>query len=80
MIDINKYDNIAVSAGFDTHSGDLATLGLIGNDYFEIGKRIAQLNKPTFYVLEGGYVGENVGLDIDSLLRGFEETQSDKKD
>jgi hypothetical protein len=23
--------------------------------------------------LEGGYVGENIGKDIDSLLRGYEE-------
>ena len=31
------------------------------------------LKKPTFFVLEGGYIGEKVGLDIDSLLRGYEE-------
>jgi hypothetical protein len=24
-------------------------------------------------VLEGGYVGQKVGLDIDSLLKGYEE-------
>jgi acetoin utilization deacetylase AcuC-like enzyme len=75
MINLAKFETVAVSAGFDTHQGDLATLGLIEQDYFEIGKRIANLKKPTFFVLEGGYVGEKVGLDIDSLLRGFEENR-----
>ena len=73
MVNLAKFEAVAVSAGFDTHKGDLATLGLVEKDYFEIGKRIAKLKKPTFFVLEGGYVGEKVGLDIDSFLRGFEE-------
>ena len=72
-IDLAKFEAIAVSAGFDTHQGDLATLGLVEKDYFEIGKRVANLKKPTFFVLEGGYVGRNVGHDIDSFLRGYEE-------
>jgi len=73
MVQTTEIEQVAVSCGFDTHLGDLATLGLIDTDYREIGKRIAQLKKPTFFVLEGGYVGEKVGLDIDSLLRGYEE-------
>ena len=73
MVDLAKFEAVAVSVGFDTHQGDLATLGLLTKDYFEIGKRVAQLKKPAFFVLEGGYVGEIVGLDIDSFLRGFEE-------
>jgi acetoin utilization deacetylase AcuC-like enzyme len=73
MVDLSKFEAVAVSAGFDTHKGDLATLGLVEQDYFEIGKRVALLKKPSFFVLEGGYVGGNVGLDIDSFLRGYEE-------
>ena len=64
-VDAGKFEALAVSAGFDTHSCDLASLGLVTEDYFEIGKRIANLNLPTFFVLEGGYNGQNVGLDID---------------
>ncbi len=71
-VDCGKFESVAVSAGFDTHQGDLASLGLIEQDYFEIGKKIALLKKPAFFVLEGGYVGEKVGLDIDSFLRGYE--------
>ncbi len=73
MVNLDKFEVVAVSCGFDTHLGDLASLGLIDKDYREIGKRIAQLNKSVFFVLEGGYVGEKVGLDIDNLLSGFEE-------
>ena len=57
MVDLSKFEAVAVSAGFDTHLGDLATLGLVEQDYFEIGKRVACLKKPAFFVLEGGYVG-----------------------
>ena len=74
MVNLDRFEVVAVSCGFDTHLGDLASLGLIDKDYREIGKRIACLNKSVFFVLEGGYVGENVGLDIDALLRGYEET------
>jgi acetoin utilization deacetylase AcuC-like enzyme len=71
MVDVGKFEVVAVSAGFDTHMGDLASLGLTEKGYGEIGKRIAALKKPTFFVLEGGYVGEQIGKGIDELLKGF---------
>jgi len=74
-VDSNKIEQVAVSCGFDTNQGDLASLGLIAKDYYEIGKKIGCFKKSTFFVLEGGYVGENVGLGIDNLLRGYEENK-----
>jgi len=71
MVDVGKFEVVAVSAGFDTHMGDLASLGLTEKGYREIGKRIAALKKPTFFVLEGGYVGEQIGKDIGELLKSF---------
>jgi acetoin utilization deacetylase AcuC-like enzyme len=71
MVDVGRFEAVAVSAGFDTHMGDLASLGLTEKGYTEIGKRIAALKKPTFFVLEGGYVGEQIGKDIAELLKGF---------
>ena len=65
-----SFEQIAVSAGFDSHSGDLASLDLSEESYSEIGRRIASLNRPTFFVLEGGY-SNRLGGDIISLLRGF---------
>jgi acetoin utilization deacetylase AcuC-like enzyme len=72
MVDFGRVEVVAVSAGFDTHKGDLASFGLAERSYWEIGRRIAALRKPAFFVLEGGYKGEQNGHDIDSLLRGFE--------
>jgi len=72
-LDLGRFEQVAVSAGFDTHKGDLASLGLIEQDYYDIGKRVALLAKPSFFVLEGGYNGEKVGLDIDQFLKGYEE-------
>ena len=71
-VNMDQVEIIAVSAGFDAHAGDLASLGLTRTGFREIGKRIASLNKPTFFVLEGGYSGENNGKDIDALLSAFE--------
>lgn len=71
-VDMGKFEAVAVSAGFDTHDADLASLGLTAKGYMEIGKKIGGIEKPTFFVLEGGYRGENVGKDIDQLLNGFE--------
>jgi acetoin utilization deacetylase AcuC-like enzyme len=68
----NDFERVAVSAGFDSHSGDLASLGLINESYYEIGRRIASLERPTFFVLEAGYSGRQLGSDIVSFLRGFE--------
>ena len=72
MVASKQFEVVAVSAGFDTYTGDLASLGLSDNSYKEIGKRIAGLGKPTFFVLEGGYMGEKVGRGIDQLLQGYE--------
>ncbi|MEM0006790.1 MAG: histone deacetylase [Candidatus Bathyarchaeia archaeon] len=70
-VDMQRVEVIAVSAGFDAYSGDLASLGLTERTYYKIGKTLAALQKPTFFILEGGYKGENVGKAIDALLRGF---------
>jgi acetoin utilization deacetylase AcuC-like enzyme len=74
-VNLEKFEVVAVSAGFDTHKGDLASLGLTQSSYSALGKRIAALRKPTFFILEGGYMGEKNGHDIDQLLRGFEGKQ-----
>lgn len=70
-VDMGKFEVIAVSAGFDAFSGDLASLGLTEKSYGEIGRIIASLGKPTFFVLEGGYVGESIGKAIDAMLQNF---------
>jgi acetoin utilization deacetylase AcuC-like enzyme len=73
MVNVGKVEVVAVSVGLDAHVGDLASLGLTEDSYCEIGRRIGSLGKTTFFVMEGGYVGEQNGRDIDQLLRGYEE-------
>ncbi len=75
-VSMDKFEVLAVSAGFDTYSGDLASLDLTKKAYREIGRRIGELGKPTFFVLEGGYNGEHVGNAIDQLLTAFEDSSS----
>lgn len=73
-VDPKAFETVAVSAGFDTYRGDLASLGLAENSYRQIGRRIGNIGKPTFFVLEGGYIGEKNGACIDHLLKSFEES------
>ncbi len=71
-IDVRQIERIAISAGFDAFVEDgLASLGLTTHCFYEIGKRVKKLGLPSFAVLEGGYVAESLGLNIDAYLRGL---------
>ena len=71
-VDATGIEAIGISAGFDAHQGDLASLGLSSEGYREIGRRVGALGKPTFGVLEGGYIGENISRDLQELIKGLE--------
>jgi len=71
-VDSKRFEIVAVSAGFDTYRGDLASLGLVEDSCRRIGGLIRSLNEPTFFVLEGGYLGEGLGRSIHNLIAGFE--------
>lgn len=71
QVDVRSVEVVAVSAGFDCHEGDLASLGLTSRCFREIGRRIQALGRYTFGVMEGGYNGEDVGEDLDQLLSGL---------
>ena len=75
QVEKREFDAVAISAGFDAHQGDLASLGLTSSCYREIGRLIGALHKPVFGVLEGGYIGEYVGRDTHELIAGIEESQ-----
>ncbi len=70
-VSLEDVEVVAVSAGFDAYAGDIASLGLKDSTYYEIGKRIRLLEKETFFVLEGGYIGVNVGRGVKNILKGF---------
>jgi acetoin utilization deacetylase AcuC-like enzyme len=73
QVDMANVEVVGISAGFDAHQGDLASLGLSYEGYREIGRRVGALGKPVFGVLEGGYVGECVGRDLHELISGIEQ-------
>ena len=72
QVDMKAIDVIGISAGFDAHQGDLASLGLTSHCFREIGKRIRDQEKEVFGVLEGGYSGENITTDLNQLIQGLE--------
>lgn len=64
-------DVLAVSIGFDTYKGDpLANFKLESQDFHDIGEVLRLLNKPTFFVLEGGY-SEDIGNLAVAFFNGF---------
>ncbi len=66
------FEQLALSAGFDGHERDpLASVGLSTSAFRDIGEMLKSLDLHTFGVLEGGYVGEDLGRNIDAFLRGF---------
>ena len=75
QVEMESIEAIAISAGFDAHQGDLASLGLSSNCYREIGRIVEAYKKQVFCVLEGGYIGEYVGKDSHELIQGIKETQ-----
>jgi acetoin utilization deacetylase AcuC-like enzyme len=75
QVDVTNIEQIGISAGFDAHQGDLASLGLTQKGYRGIGRLVGALGKPVFGVLEGGYIGEFVCRDVHALIQGIEENQ-----
>ena len=75
QVEMANIEVVGISAGFDAHEGDLASVGLTSEGYREIGRRVGALGKPVFGVLEGGYVGEYVGRDLHELISGIDEKQ-----
>jgi acetoin utilization deacetylase AcuC-like enzyme len=75
LVNMKCIQKIAISAGFDAHKGDIVSLNLSTDCYRQIGRIVGEFNKPVFAVLEGGYIGENVGKDTHALIQGIEETQ-----
>ncbi|HQV69558.1 MAG TPA: histone deacetylase family protein [Thermoflexales bacterium] len=65
---------LVVSLGVDTFGGDpLGDFALTGAAFAQIGARIAKLNLPTAFVMEGGYAVDALGQNVLGVLRGFEE-------
>ena len=66
-------DALVVSLGLDTYKEDpISHFLLASDDYLEIGRRIARLDLPSVFVLEGGYAIAALGVNAVNVLSGFE--------
>ncbi|MDE2395582.1 MAG: histone deacetylase family protein [Burkholderiales bacterium] len=64
---------LVVSLGLDAYEGDpISTFGLGRGDFPRLGERLARLNLPTVFVLEGGYAAAELGANAVDVLEGFE--------
>ena len=63
---------LIVSLGVDTFGGDpIADFALTRAAYPRIGERIAQLKRPTVFIMEGGYAVDQLGDNVAGVLTGF---------
>ena len=69
-----KPDALLVSLGVDTYENDpISFFKLQSNDFFDVGRKIASINLPTLFVMEGGYAIKEIGVNTVNTLKGFEE-------
>ena len=72
--DIRKFgaDAVVVSLGVDTFEKDpISFFKLTSGDFTDYGQRIAKLQLPTLFVMEGGYAVEEIGVNTVNVLNGF---------
>ncbi len=66
-------DVLLVSLGVDMFVNDpISSFTLASRDFLELGKRLASLQFPTLFVMEGGYAVERLGENVTNVLLGFE--------
>jgi acetoin utilization deacetylase AcuC-like enzyme len=67
-------DVTIVSLGVDTFEKDpICQFQFQGKDFLRLGEAIARINKPTLFVMEGGYAVDELGLNIVNVLTGFRD-------
>ena len=67
-------DVVIVSLGVDTFERDpISPFKLKSEDFLDYGRRLAALQRPTVFVMEGGYAVAEIGTNTVNVLRGFEE-------
>jgi len=65
-------DVVLVSLGVDTFKDDpISKFKLEHEDYLRMGAAIKFLNKPTLFVMEGGYAVAEIGINAVNVLAGF---------
>ncbi|HEU4334868.1 MAG TPA: histone deacetylase family protein, partial [Candidatus Eisenbacteria bacterium] len=64
---------LVVSLGLDTAAGDpISHFTLRAEEFRRAGARLARLDLPAIFVLEGGYAARDLGVNACHVLEGFE--------
>lgn len=67
-------DVLVVSLGVDTFAGDpVGGFELQSPDYLDIGRQIRALDRPTHFVMEGGYAMSALGTNVANVITGYAE-------
>jgi len=70
-VDAFRPDALVVSLGVDTYEHDpISKFRLRSDDFPKIGARIAGCQRPTLFVMEGGYAVEDIGTNAVRVLAG----------
>jgi acetoin utilization deacetylase AcuC-like enzyme len=76
-IQVYSPDVVVVSLGVDTFEQDpISKFRFKSEDYCKIGEKISQINKPTLFVMEGGYAVDDIGINVVNVLLGFENSNN----
>ncbi|WEL53457.1 histone deacetylase family protein [Pseudomonas kermanshahensis] len=66
-------DFLVVSLGVDTFEDDpISHFKLTSDDFLRLGAEIARVGIPTLFVMEGGYMVDEIGINAVNTLQGFE--------
>jgi acetoin utilization deacetylase AcuC-like enzyme len=66
-------NTLIVSLGVDAFEGDpISHFRLTSEDFTRIGEAIGTLGAPTLFVMEGGYMVDEIGINAVNVLQGFE--------
>ena len=69
-------DYLLISLGVDTFIEDpISEFRLTSDDYLTVGSRIAALDLPMHFILEGGYAVDAIGTNVANVLRGANDIQ-----
>lgn len=64
---------VIISLGTDTYEEDpISSFKLKSDDFYTMGKDLAQLNLPTQFIMEGGYAIDAIGINAVNVLQGYE--------
>jgi len=66
-------DVLVISLGVDTFEKDpISRFQLKSDEFLKIGSTIAGVNRPTLFIMEGGYAVDDIGVNVVNVLGGYE--------